>query len=63
MNVYLTPQQVAERLQVRVDSIYRWIREGGLRASKVGSLYRISEVQLEQFVESGVRRKNGRRGK
>lgn len=56
--VYLTPQQVAERLQVRVDSIYRWIRQKALIAHKVGSLYRITEQQLEKFVEAGGRRRS-----
>lgn len=50
---YLTPQQVADSLQVRVDTVYRWIREQKLRAISVGKMYRIDPDDFEQFMEEG----------
>lgn len=37
----LTPEQAAEYLQVNRETIYRYIREGKLVASKLGRTYRI----------------------
>lgn len=37
----LTPQEVAEYLQLTPDTVYRYIREGKLVASKPGRTYRI----------------------
>lgn len=52
--VYLTPQEVAERLRVDVKVIYRRIRSGDLPADDFGTesrpLYRIKEENLEAWV-------------
>lgn len=37
----LTPEQAAEYLQVNRETIYRYIREGKLVASRLGRTYRI----------------------
>lgn len=49
---YLTPEQVGEKLQFRVRTIYKLIRTGQLPASKIGQKYRISEEQLERFMKA-----------
>ncbi|KKK66328.1 hypothetical protein LCGC14_2965220, partial [marine sediment metagenome] len=36
----LTPEQAAEYLQVNRETIYRYIRQGKLAASKLGRTYR-----------------------
>lgn len=51
MDNYYTPQQVAEKLQINIRTVYKWIREGKLKAVKVGDLWRISETELIRFVE------------
>jgi len=46
----LTPQEVAEYLQITPDTVYRYIREGKLVASKLGRQYRIAKENVELFL-------------
>lgn len=46
----LTPQEVAEYLQLAPDTVYRYIREGRLVASKLGRQYRIPKKNIELFL-------------
>ncbi len=46
----LTPQEVAEYLQLAPDTVYRYIREGKLVASKLGRQYRIPKKNVELFL-------------
>lgn len=46
----LTPLQVAEYLQLAPDTVYRYIREGKLVASRMGRHYRISRRNVEAFL-------------
>ena len=46
----LTPQEVAEYLQLAPDTVYRYIREGRLVASKLGRQYRIPRKNIELFL-------------
>ena len=48
----LTPEQVAERLQVTERTVYAWLRRGNLPALKLGRLWRIRPEDLEGFLES-----------
>jgi excisionase family DNA binding protein len=50
MKVY-TPDEAATVLQVSRKTIDRLIKAGKLPASKVGSLKRITEEQLAQYLE------------
>lgn len=50
-NLY-TPIEVAERLKVSVDTIKRLIKNGKLSATKIGGQWRISEDQLNEYIES-----------
>ncbi len=43
----LTPQEVAEYLQLAPDTVYRYIREGRLVASQLGRQYRIRRENVE----------------
>ncbi len=43
----LTPDQAADYLQVDRETIYRYIRQGKLVASKLGRAYRIPRRSLE----------------
>jgi excisionase family DNA binding protein len=42
-----TPEQAAEYLQVNRETIYRYIRDGKLVASKLGRAYRVPKRSLE----------------
>lgn len=50
---YYTPEQVAEKLQLSVRTVWKYIREGKLPASQMGQRrYRISDEQLDRFMKS-----------
>ncbi len=51
-NNLLTPEQVAEILQVHVLTIYSYIRRGKLDAVRLGRSYRIIPKDLTRFIES-----------
>ena len=42
-----TPEQAAEYLQVNRETIYRYIRDGKLVASKLGRTYRVPKRSLD----------------
>ena len=52
--LFLKPKDVAKRLQMNILTIYEYIRNGQLRASKFGRTYRISSQDLEQFVVNHI---------
>lgn len=45
--VILTPEQAAEYLQVNKETVYRYIRQGKLVASRLGRSYRIPRRSLD----------------
>lgn len=49
----LTIKQVADRLQVHVNTVYNYIYRGELKAIKLsdGSRWRIREQDLERYLE------------
>jgi excisionase family DNA binding protein len=49
---FLTVPQVAERLGVSARSIWRWLDERELIAHRFGRLVRISEADLQAFLDS-----------
>ena len=46
----LTPQEVAEYLQLAPETVYRYIRQGKLVASKLGRQYRIPKENVQLFL-------------
>jgi len=48
---FLTPQEVSDLLQVSVYTVRRWIKQGELPAYKVGRLWRITESDLDKWLE------------
>jgi excisionase family DNA binding protein len=48
----MTPEQAAAYLQVNKETIYRYIREGRLVASKLGRAYRIPRNSLDLLLWS-----------
>lgn len=51
----LTAKQVAEELQVNITRVYKWIQDGELVATDLGSIarhnYRIKRSDLDDFTE------------
>jgi len=46
----LTPEQVAEKLQVAPGTVRYWLRSGQLPGIKVGKFWRVRPVDLETFL-------------
>jgi excisionase family DNA binding protein len=46
----MTPDQAAAYLQVNRETIYRYIRQGKLVASKLGRSYRIPKTNLDRLL-------------
>src|SRR5215210_1822461 len=46
----MTPEQAAEYLQLNKETIYRYIREGKLLASRLGRTYRIPKANLDALL-------------
>jgi excisionase family DNA binding protein len=52
MNItYLTPDEVASRLQVSRQVVYNWINDGRLSAVKAGRTLRVPEYALDAFLQ------------
>jgi excisionase family DNA binding protein len=48
----LTPEQVAEILQINVLTVYSYIRQGKLGAIRLGRSYRIMPEDLDRLLET-----------
>lgn len=49
----LRPQQLADALDVKRDTILRWCREGRLRHVKFSGTVRIPREELDRILEEG----------
>ncbi len=56
---YATLPEVAERLKVSRRTVYRWIKNGDLKAYQFGREYRITESALKDFLEAHQFRARG----
>jgi excisionase family DNA binding protein len=54
---FLTPQQVAEILQVTPRAVLDWLRSGYLAGYKLGRLWRVSQGQVNDLIARGFRDK------
>src|SRR5437588_11744001 len=51
-DVYLTPEQVAEKLQLAVETVYRWLRTRKLRGARIShKAWRVAEEDLRSFMK------------
>ena len=50
-NEFLTVEQVAELLQVHWQTILNYIKNGKLKAVKLGKGYRIAKSALDEFLK------------
>lgn len=53
-NNFLTVEQVAETLQVHWQTVLNYIKNGKLKAVKLGKGYRISKEALQEFIKSNT---------
>ncbi len=55
MSQLLTPEEAADRLQVSLSTIKRWLRNGSLKGVKPGGkVWRVEEKSLEQFIAASA---------
>ncbi len=54
----LTPLDVAKRLQMNERTVTQWLRNGHLRGFKVGKEWRVSELDLDAFLEASANKPN-----
>jgi putative resolvase len=48
---YWSPKEIAERLHVAAQTVSRWIRQGKLKAIRVGGQWRVPDGAIKEFVE------------
>lgn len=51
---YFSVEEVAALTNMKEDTIRRWIRNGKLKAAKLGRNYRINEEEVKRILEEGV---------
>jgi excisionase family DNA binding protein len=50
MSEIYTPEEIAAKLKLNINTIWRYLKSGKLPSSKIGNRYRITEEQLQQFM-------------
>ena len=50
---YMTGEEVADYLQIRRETLYRWLKAGRLPGHKVGRAWRFAKQELDEWVRSG----------
>lgn len=49
---FYTAQDLADKLDVNIMTIYRYIKAGRLKAYKIGKEFRIDSTEFEEFLNS-----------
>lgn len=52
----LTPEEVAEKFSVTVNTVRDWLRTGELPGIKIGKIWRVRQQELNEFIDSKVRK-------
>ena len=50
---YYSPEEIAEQFNLQAQTVRLWIRQGKLKAVKLGALWRVSEEELQRFIKAG----------
>lgn len=53
-NSFLTVEEVADLLQVHWQTVLNYIKNGKLKALKLGKGYRIHKSELDQFIKENL---------
>jgi excisionase family DNA binding protein len=49
---FYTLEEIAEKLKVSYMTVYRWVKDGKLKAVKAGKQYRVTLTELNIFLNS-----------
>lgn len=58
-DVFLTVEEVGERLKIHPESVRDWLRTGKLKGLKAGRQWRITERALDTFLHESTKDKDG----
>ena len=50
---WMTLAEIAQHLQVREETIHRWIRSKNMPAHRVGRIWRFKASEVDEWVRSG----------
>jgi excisionase family DNA binding protein len=50
---YLSPDDVAKKLNISPLTVRRWLKAGKMKGVRVGRLWRVRESDLEAFLKRG----------
>jgi excisionase family DNA binding protein len=50
LDSYITIKEICQSLKVKKLTVYRWIKSGKLQAIKVGKSYRVTQQQIDNFI-------------
>ncbi|MBM3283961.1 helix-turn-helix domain-containing protein [Candidatus Gottesmanbacteria bacterium] len=53
MEEYYTPEQIAKKLQITTQTVWRWIRTKRLKAVRIGKSYRVPVQDFNEFINKG----------
>ena len=46
----ITTREVADRLKLNIEVVRRKLRNGDIKATKVGRLWRVSDEELQKYI-------------
>ena len=49
-----TPKDLATTFGITVQAVYKWVRQGRVKAIKVGHEWRISESEYHRIMREGI---------
>lgn len=52
--VFYTPQQIAEMLGVRKETIYRLIKKGEIPSIRIGTRYKVLKEQFDEWLDRTI---------
>ena len=55
--IYLTLQEVADKLSFSYVTIYSWVRSGKMPSYNWNGAYRVSDKELRAFIKAGRNKK------
>ena len=59
---YYTLAEIAQRLKVSYRTVHRWVQAGELPAYKLGTEWRVAEIDLQGFLQARkIRRRHEER--
>lgn len=53
---YYSPQEIAEKFNLKPRTVANWIRQGKLKAIKLGDLWRVHRADLEAFIKDSQKK-------